>query len=569
MIDDGNPCTTDTWNVSLGQLTHTNLANGTACSDGNACTQFDTCQSGVCISGSAVVVDDSNPCTIDQCDPAAGVTHVPSPIGSSCANSSLCDGVETCDGSGSCVAGTAVDTDDGDLCTTDSCDPVLGALHAPTFLDDGVATTIDRCDPATGIISHTTCAPLDPTVATRLYEAAACIYSGAAPLQTGLTPGILDPVKISVLQGVVSTKAGTRLSGVTVSVLYHGPSDPQSYGSTYTRSNGAFELAVNGGEPLTLQYVKQGYLAAQRQVDAAWQHYAAAPDVVLLQLDAQVTDVVPGLGAAQIARGTVQSDLDQNGAPQPRQATVVFPSGLAGTMTIPGPNGPTTQALPAHMHVRATEYTVGTDGPKAMPGALPPTSAYTYAVELSVDEAIDAGATSVNFSAPVPFYVDNFLSLPAGAVVPVGYYDSQQAAWVASNNGRVIKIKAIVANAAAVDTDGDDVADSAAALLAFGITPEEQIVLASLYAPGKTLWRAALPHFTPWDLNFPYGDSPDNCEPTSTTCGAGDPSGAQLKDDPCTEKGSVIECENQILGETLPVTGTPFSLHYQSDRAAG
>lgn len=37
----------------------------------------------------------------------------------------------------------------------------------------------------------------------------------------------------------------------------------------------------------------------------------------------------------------------------------------------------------------------------------------------------------------------------------------------------------------------------------------------------------------------------------------------------CTAAGSVIGCENQSLGEVVPITGTPFRLHYQSDRVAG
>ncbi len=40
-------------------------------------------------------------------------------------------------------------------------------------------------------------------------------------------------------------------------------------------------------------------------------------------------------------------------------------------------------------------------------------------------------------------------------------------------------------------------------------------------------------------------------------------------DDPCNKKGSIIGCENQSLGETIPVTGTSFALHYRSDRVTG
>ncbi|MCG8417153.1 MAG: hypothetical protein MJE77_04315 [Proteobacteria bacterium] len=71
--------------------------------------------------------------------------------------------------------------------------------------------------------------------------------------------------------------------------------------------------------------------------------------------------------------------------------------------------------------VRATEYTVGEGGQAAMPGSLPATSGYTYAVELSVDQALQAGATRVEFSQPLPFYVDNYLDFPTGEIVPVGY----------------------------------------------------------------------------------------------------------------------------------------------------
>src|SRR5574340_299505 len=103
------------------------------------------------------------------------------------------------------------------------------------------------------------------------------------------------------------------------------------------------------------------------------------------------------------------------------------------------PNG-TTRPLTT-MHVRATEYTVGANGTKAMPAELPPNSGYTYAVELSVDEA--AGARDVSFNRPVYFYVENFLNFSVGSIVPSGYYNRSLGQWIASNNGLVIKILSI------------------------------------------------------------------------------------------------------------------------------
>jgi hypothetical protein len=44
-----------------------------------------------------------------------------------------------------------------------------------------------------------------------------------------------------------------------------------------------------------------------------------------------------------------------------------------------------------------------------MPATSPPASAYTCAIELSVDEAVEAGATSVRLSRAAPLYVEKRL----------------------------------------------------------------------------------------------------------------------------------------------------------------
>src|SRR5688500_2470994 len=135
------------------------------------------------------------------------------------------------------------------------------------------------------------------------------------------------------------------------------------------------------------------------------------------------------------------------------------------------------------LHVPATEYTVGPNVPAAMPGALPPSSAYTYAVELSVDEAVAAGATTVQFSQPIPLYVENFLGFPVGGAVPAGYYDRVKGQWVASDNGKIIRVIGIVEGLAELDTDGDGAPDDAATQAALGISDGERQQLAALYRP--------------------------------------------------------------------------------------
>ncbi|WP_437967423.1 DNRLRE domain-containing protein [Sorangium sp. So ce260] len=457
--------------------------------------------------------------------------------------------------------------DDGDACTTDTCDPVLGILHTPISTDDSDPSTIDTCDPATGTVTHVACPALDPTVATRLIDAVGCIYQGPNAPQTGVTATIA-PVSVAVVKGKVATRAGVPISGAKVSVLHHDAGDPESYGQVLTRADGAFELVVRGGQPLTMKYEKAGYLPVQRLVGTQWQQWSKAPDVVMIESDPVVTPVVLGSTTeVQVARGSAQSD--ESGA---RQATLLFPPGTTGTMTVPDPNGPPgatmTVALPAEVHVRATEYTVGPNGPEAMPGTLPPASGYTYAVELGLDEAVAAGATKVEFDQPIPFHVENFLDFPVGMAVPLGYYDTQKGAWVPADDGRVIEILDVSGGTASVDIDGDGAADGAGELSALGITAEEQQELATLYAAGTTLWRVQVTHFTPWDCNWPYGP-PGGPEPEPPPDpGGGDGPGGP-PDDPCKKPGSIIECESQILGERLPVSGTPFNLHYQSDRTIG
>jgi len=67
------------------------------------------------------------------------------------------------------------------------------------------------------------------------------------------------------------------------------------------------------------------------------------------------------------------------------------------------------------------------------------------------------------------------------------------------------------------------------------------------------------------DFNWPFGPPPDSKPPGD---GVG-PQPDKPPKDPCKTSGSIIGCEPQTLGEVIDVTGTPLSLHYQSDRVFG
>ncbi len=101
---DGNACTTDrcrkrvcqhlpialvctaldqchvagTCDPATGQCTNPLKPNGTACTDGNACTRTDTCQAGACVGGNPVVCTALDQCHVaGTCNPATGTCSNP------------------------------------------------------------------------------------------------------------------------------------------------------------------------------------------------------------------------------------------------------------------------------------------------------------------------------------------------------------------------------------------------------------------------------------------------------------------------------------------------------------
>lgn len=328
-----------------------------------------------------------------------------------------------------------------------------------------------------------------------------------------------------------------------------------------------FDLAVNGGGQLTVNYQKTGFISAQRHIEVPWQDFAPAPDVVLIPQDEKVTTInLASSEPIQVASGRPVTDIDGG----TRQATLLFPQGTKAEMVMPDRNRPLTT-----LNVRVTEFTVGANGPQAMPAELPPQSGYTYAFDLSADEARAAGALRVDFAQPIPVYVENFLNFPVGTEVPLGSYDSAQGGWVPSDSGRVIEILGITNDAADLDTTGKGAADNGALLK---ISDAERKQLASLYCNNtlpckKTLWRMPIPHFSPWDANCGFGPPSDATPPSGPDATADDGIDNSCEIPPIPGArggpGSTIECQNQVLGETISVTGTPFNLNYSSNRVLG
>ncbi len=373
------------------------------------------------------------------------------------------------------------------------------------------------------------------------------LYTGPNPVQQGLDPGVLVETRVAIVRGRVLDVAGEPLSGVAVSIAGH-----DEFGYGLTRDDGWFDMAVNGGGGLALNYHKQGYLPVLREIAVPREEFAVAVDVFLTRLDSSATVIRLGSSDTQAARGSVIDDGDGE-----RQATVVFPPGTTAQMIAPDGS---LQALD-ELTVRATEYTVGPNGPDAMPGELPPSTGYTYAVELSADEALIGGVKvagkDVLFNQPVSVYVDNFIGFPVGGVVPVGYYDNDAARWVPSENGRVIEVLGVRDGFADLDLDGSGEPADTALMLAHGVTDAERAELAQLYRPGTSLWRFQTKHFSTWDCNWPYAPKFGLGPPDPPHCpGKAGPSAS----------GSDISIAAGTMSERIGLPGVGQSLVFNSAR---
>jgi RHS repeat-associated protein len=390
----------------------------------------------------------------------------------------------------------------------------------------------------------------DLTVPTTLYKMTRFLFEGPSPEQVGADLQELTPSRIALVHGFVRDAWGQPLAGVEVYAVGH-----PEFGTTQTRSDGSYDFVVTGGLPLALALAQEDYLTAHRHVVTKAGDSHRMDDALLLPTDPESSLIVFD-DPIEVHHAFTLND----GLPD-RMATIMFRQGTQATMVFADE---TTQPLP-EMTVRLTEYTVGEDGPDRMPARLPPGTMYNYALEISADEAEAAGAVSVELDTPAVLYVDNFLNWPVGVSVPFGTYDRTVGRWKAEPDGRVIEIVDIdVSGRAQIDIDYD--ADSQPAtdpeLQALGFTDDERIELASIYAVGARLWRTPVAHFTPDDINPSAASNgeppPDGRRPDE----GGDPNS-------CEGGGSILEYDDQGLGERLPIAGTPFTLEYRSGRMRG
>jgi hypothetical protein len=142
--NDHNDCTQDT--CADGFCTNVNTANGTACNDGNACTQTDACQAGACVGSNPVVCAAADQCHVaGVCNGASGACSNPSAAnGTACNDGDPCTQTDSCQ-AGVCAGANPVACIASDAChLAGTCDATRGQCSNPAA-PDGTTCPAGTC----------------------------------------------------------------------------------------------------------------------------------------------------------------------------------------------------------------------------------------------------------------------------------------------------------------------------------------------------------------------------------------------------------------------------------------
>jgi hypothetical protein len=105
------------------------------------------------------------------------------------------------------------------------------------------------------------------------------LIEGDKPVQSYAKPEFYDQRRASVIRGRVTTAAGEGIIGVRVSVdRTRGASN---YGFTLTRPGGWFDMLVNGGGGVTLQFQRSPFRPLTRTVRVPWNRIQIIEPIVM------------------------------------------------------------------------------------------------------------------------------------------------------------------------------------------------------------------------------------------------------------------------------------------------
>ena|SRR5215217_2242226 len=163
--DTGNQCTVSVCNPGTGVCEVQNRPNGTSCDDNNSCTENDMCTGGICagtrITGCVNCTNDQDCSTVAvtdcqeafcQANNTCGVRNKAD--GTACEDGNPCTVGDTCQ-AGVCVTGSPKNCDDGNICTVDTCNQMTGQCEHQTI--PGCCNTATDCPTPTDRCQQATC----------------------------------------------------------------------------------------------------------------------------------------------------------------------------------------------------------------------------------------------------------------------------------------------------------------------------------------------------------------------------------------------------------------------------
>lgn len=203
--DDTNACTIDSCDAITGCI---HAANSGLCDDSDACTVGDACKDSVCLPGAGTKCDDGNVCTTDSCDALAGCKHA--------ANTLVCDDGNVCSLGDACtdtvcVPGAAKLCDDGNVCTDNGCDLWTGCnyfANAAACSDGDLCTVGDVCAKAVCLPGQATvCADGNVCTDDNCAKVLGCVYlANAATCSDGDACTVGEACDNTQCKGAVAKK---------------------------------------------------------------------------------------------------------------------------------------------------------------------------------------------------------------------------------------------------------------------------------------------------------------------------------------------------------------------------
>jgi PBP4 family serine-type D-alanyl-D-alanine carboxypeptidase len=252
-----------TCDTATGECSVVNAADGTECHDDNACTQTDTCQSGVCVGSNGVVCPAADQChEVGECDVTSGeCVYAPLEDGTGCDDQNPCSLADSCQ-AGACVGASQVECPAStnpchseNVCSPDSgeCETTLLAQGTPCS-DGDACTSGDQCNAAGTCVGSPRSAPYPSHICASNIQDAICnvtLKSAYSSVRFGIhanayyqQPFPRDPI----IQELFSSRATEYFTPASNTKLFTAAATLARYDE-----NEVFETLVKGDLPVPPQ----------------------------------------------------------------------------------------------------------------------------------------------------------------------------------------------------------------------------------------------------------------------------------------------------------------------------